>query len=222
IPGIGRVSEQMLAAVGVKMCGDIFTHRATLALLDKHFHLQDKLEILLGLGSNVVRPWPREARKSVGAERLAATGEYSIDDLWSMNRTFHAIDDPAKITEKLEHVAKELEEDLERLGYAGHTVTLKVKLDTFEPKSVHKPVHKYEELLTVRNTSDASRSKSHEWNQIGQELLAYELPLRLRLIGLRVTNLKDLRAPESGIKRFFGQIEPEEDRPNKKRKLEQK
>jgi DNA polymerase kappa len=74
-------------------------------------------------------------------------------------------------------------------------------------------------------------------NQIGQELLAYELPAKLRLIGLRVTNLKDLRAPESGIKKvrlcvvlldhvlmpaqqFFGQIEPGEDRPSKRRKLD--
>jgi len=67
-------------------------------------------------------------------------------------------------------VARELESDLDRLGFAGHTVTLKVKLDTFEcksrllnkayvdtevvrsrAKSAHKPVCKYEELLAVRS-----------------------------------------------------------------------
>jgi hypothetical protein len=91
-------------------------------------------------------------------------------DKW-IKSTFRAIDDPAKIQEKLELVARELESDLERLGFAGHTVTLKVKLDTFEcqplpsvlfviyantvavrsrAKSAHKPVRKYEELVTVR------------------------------------------------------------------------
>ncbi|KAG8810363.1 hypothetical protein FRC19_004586, partial [Serendipita sp. 401] len=210
VPGIGRVSERLLDSIGIRTCGDIYTHRATLALLDKHFHLHEKLEIFLGLGSNVVKPWPRESRKSVGAER-----------------TFQTISDPAMIHAKLEHVAQELEEDLERLGYAGHTVTLKLKLDTFEgmrltssseekglngqrdlvrsrAKSAHKPLRKYDELLSI-----------------GEELLAHELPLKLRLLGLRVTNLKDLRAPEHGIKRFFGQAAGEGSlRLTKRRKLD--
>lgn len=39
--------------------------------------------------------------------------------------------------------------------------------------------------------------------QIGKDLLLPELPLTIRLIGLRVTKLKDLRAaePAGGIKR---------------------
>lgn len=38
--------------------------------------------------------------------------------------------------------------------------------------------------------------------QIGKELLMAEFPLRLRLIGLRVTKLKDLRTSNNtGIKR---------------------
>lgn len=190
IPGIGRVTERLLDAVEIRTCGDIYTHRATLALLDKHLHLREKLAVYLGLGSTQVKPWARESRKSVGAER-----------------TFRAIEDPAKIQEKLELVTRELEGDLERLGFAGHTVTLKLKLDTFEArsraKSARKPVRKYDELLAI-----------------GQELLAHELPLRLRLLGLRVTNLKDLRAPETGIKRFFGNPQEAAIRPAKRRKLD--
>ena len=39
--------------------------------------------------------------------------------------------------------------------------------------------------------------------QVGKELILTEFPLKLRLIGLRVTKLKDLRAASStnGIKR---------------------
>lgn len=31
--------------------------------------MREKLAVYLGLGSTRVKPWPREARKSVGAER---------------------------------------------------------------------------------------------------------------------------------------------------------
>jgi len=46
--------------------------------------------------------------------------------------------------------------------------------------------------------------------KIGKELLLPELPLTLRLIGLRATKLKDLKAPESktGIKRVRLSIFP--------------
>jgi hypothetical protein len=51
-------------------------------------------------------------------------------------RTFHALGDKDKLLEKLEHIAEDLEEDMVRTGWAGRTVTLKYKLDTFqsEPK----------------------------------------------------------------------------------------
>lgn len=88
----------------------------------------------------------------------------------TIHRTFHATGDPVLINEKMDHVARELEEDMERLGYAGNTITLKVKLDTFEgmypvlqlcppgnlthlvrsrAKTVHKPVRTYDEFMAV-------------------------------------------------------------------------
>jgi DNA polymerase kappa len=69
IPGIGRVNERLLEAVGVKTCGDIYTRRSTLSLMDKHFPLHWLLETYLGIASNVVQPGAREERKSIGAER---------------------------------------------------------------------------------------------------------------------------------------------------------
>lgn len=37
-------------------------------------------------------------------------------------------------------------------------------------------------------------------DQIAQELLRKELPLRIRLLGIRLSTLKDLTVPEKGIK----------------------
>ncbi|KAG1812401.1 uncharacterized protein BJ212DRAFT_1448109 [Suillus subaureus] len=94
----------------------------------------------------------------------------------------------------------------ERGGWTGKTVTLKFKLDTFQ-------------VFTRAKSFDRwVSSKKEDLFTIGKELLLPELPLTLRLIGLRVTKLKDLHAPEpaGGIKRFF---EPANSSPRKRLRL---
>ncbi|KAK2464297.1 hypothetical protein APHAL10511_003754 [Amanita phalloides] len=189
VPGVGRVNERMLDSIGIKTCGDVFTHRATIYLMDKHFGLNFLLRTHLGIASNVVQPHQREERKSIGAEK-----------------TFAPLSDKQKILAKLEEIAEELEEDMETNGWTGRTVTLKYKLDTYQvftrAKSTGKWVKKKDELYTI-----------------GKELLIPEFPLRLRLIGLRVTKLKDLRvSSEIGIKRFFESLN--ESSPRKRAKHE--
>ncbi|KIL62574.1 hypothetical protein M378DRAFT_12776 [Amanita muscaria Koide BX008] len=189
IPGVGRVNERLLDSIGIKTCGDIFTHRATVYLMDKQFGTNFLLRTYLGIASNVVMPHQREERKSIGSER-----------------TFTPLDDKQKILEKLQEIAQELEDDMESNGWTGRTVTLKYKLDTYQvftrAKSTNKWVKKKEELFTI-----------------GKELLMPEFPLRLRLIGLRVTKLKDLKATNNtGIKRFF---EATDNSPRKRVKIEE-
>jgi len=70
IPGIGRVQERLFDSIGIKTCGDIYTQRATISLMDKEFGLRAMLCAYLGLGSNIVQPSARDERKSIGAERL--------------------------------------------------------------------------------------------------------------------------------------------------------
>ncbi len=43
-----------------------------LALLDKQFGLHSLLRVYLGVASNVVQPWVREEKKSIGSERSLA------------------------------------------------------------------------------------------------------------------------------------------------------
>lgn len=98
VPGVGRVNERLLDSIGIKVrpspgrfvikfgnilmtlvrlvlkcaiktCGDIYTHRAILSLMDKHFGLHFLLQAYLGIASNIVQPGQREERKSIGAER---------------------------------------------------------------------------------------------------------------------------------------------------------
>ncbi|KAJ3778694.1 DNA/RNA polymerase [Lentinula raphanica] len=189
VPGIGRVHERMLESIGVTTCGDIFTHRVDVALLDKEFGLRFMLETYLGIASNVVRPHSREERKSIGAER-----------------TFHPLGDKDKILQKLEEVAEELENDMAHTGWAGRTVTLKYKLDNYQ---VFTRAKSFKRWITRKDDLFAT----------GKELLLPELPLKIRLIGLRVTKLKDLKlSADSGIKRYFG--ENGDSSPRKKRKFD--
>ena len=53
----------------IKTCGDVYIHRAVLFLMDKEFGMRSLFSAYLGIGSNVVEPWGRGERKSIGAER---------------------------------------------------------------------------------------------------------------------------------------------------------
>ncbi|EIN11671.1 IMS-domain-containing protein [Punctularia strigosozonata HHB-11173 SS5] len=192
IPGIGRVSERLLDSIGVKTCGDIYPHRATLSLLDKHFSLHWLLQTYLGIASNVVQPGSREERKSIGAER-----------------TFNPISNREKLLQKLDEVAHELEEDMTRGGWVGKTITLKYKLSSYQ-------------VFTRAKSFDRWISKKDDLFSARKELLLNDWPLELRLIGLRVTKLKDLRAEEqgdAGIKRFLKPASSGPASPRKRRKV---
>ncbi|KAI0705092.1 hypothetical protein C8T65DRAFT_653194, partial [Cerioporus squamosus] len=195
VPGVGRVHERLLDSIGIKTCGDIFTQRAVLSLMDKEFGLMFLLQAYLGIASNVVEPWQREERKSIGAER-----------------TFNPISDTEKIHAKLEEVAAELSSDMTEGGWTGKTITLKYKLDTYKVFTRAKSLDKW------------VSTKKEDLFAIGKELLKPELPLTLRLIGLRVTKLKDTKAEAEskarGIKRFFNS-DPAGGSPPKKRRKEE-
>ncbi|OCH87051.1 DNA/RNA polymerase [Obba rivulosa] len=194
VPGVGRVNERLLESIGIRTCGDIYTHRGVLSLMDKEFGLHFLLQTYLGIASNVVQPYQREERKSIGAERTFST-------LWKQE----------DILQKLEEVAAELEADMQEGGWAGKTVTLKYKLDT------------YQVFTRAKSFDRWICAKREDLIAIGKELLMPELPLRVRLIGLRVTKLKDMRKDAekkaAGIKRFFESVSGPAS-PSKKRRVQ--
>jgi len=168
-------------------CGDIYKCRGVLSLLDKQFGLHSMLRVHLGIASNVVQPWAREERKSIGSERSPGTNTNDNSSSLTLSiRTFNATSEKEKIMHKLEDIAAELEDDMERGGWAGRTVTLKYKLDTYE-------------VFTRAKSFNRWIKTKAELYEAGKELLQFEWPLCLRLIGLRVTKLKDLQKKGGGI-----------------------
>ncbi|KAI9785571.1 MAG: hypothetical protein M1816_000382 [Peltula sp. TS41687] len=175
VNGVGRVFERELDAIGIRTCGDIFDHRAYLANLFGEKAFNFLVNCYLGLGRTKVQPAEEYERKSVGTES-----------------TFHDMSGKAELRTKLRSTAEELEKDLARTQLKGRTLVLKVKLHTYElltrqvmpPKAVHEADDLYNYALPMLTK------------------LEKEIPnMKLRLMGLRVTNLVSMK--KEGLD-FFG------------------
>ena len=119
-------------------CGDIYTQRAVISLMDKQFGLMFLLRTHLGVASNVVQAHQRDERKSIGAERSIYSLSVFKFVFHTHHRTFAPISEKEQILGKLNEVAVELEKDMEQNGWTGRTVTLKYKLDTYQGVSLSK------------------------------------------------------------------------------------
>ena len=179
VNGVGRVFERELDAIGIKACGDIYPHRALLAKLfgEKAFYFL--AQCYLGLGRTKIQPIENYERKSVGTET-----------------TFHEIGNKQEFRDKLWMIAQELEKDLARTQFKGRTLVLKVKLATFEVLS-----RQCQPSRAVYHAKDL-----YTFSLPMLEKLERETPnLKLRLIGLRCTNLVSTK--KVGID-FFGTVRP--------------
>ncbi len=176
VNGVGRVFERELHAIGVKTCGDIYAYRQYLAKLFGEKAFQFLMQCYLGLGRTKVQPAEEYERKSVGTES-----------------TFADISGHVELRDKLRWTAEELEKDMQRTGFKGRTLVLKVKLHTYEvftrqvipPKAVYlaDDLYKYSVPMLAK--------------------LEQDFPgLRLRLMGLRCIHLVSMKRPDTMA--FFG------------------
>lgn len=176
VNGIGRVFERELEALGIKTCGDIYSHRHYLSQLfgDKAFRFL--LSVHLGLGATSVRPSEESERKSVGTES-----------------TFRDMSDPAELKAKLRHIAEELEGDLARTECKGRTLVLKIKLHTYE-------------VLTRQVAPPFAVSRADDLYRYGlpmmERLMREHEKFTLRLMGLRCTHLVSTK--KGDVESFFG------------------
>ncbi|KAJ7562419.1 hypothetical protein O6H91_03G068200 [Diphasiastrum complanatum] len=95
----------------------------------------------------------------------------------SNERTFMATTDESFFSKKLEELAEALAVDMAKEGLQGRTLTLKLKTASFEVRTRAVSLHQY-----IFSKSDILLHAS--------KLLKAEVPLSLRLIGLRLANFK--------------------------------
>ncbi len=176
VNGVGRVLERELASVGIKTCGDIYAQRQYLEQLFGQKTQEFLLRCYLGLGRTNIQPAEEYERKSVGTER-----------------TFREMGDPVQMREQLRRTAEALESDMRKAECKGRTLCLKVKLHTFE-------------VLTRQVVPPKAVCLADDLNNFSLPMLAkleQEFPgMKLRLMGLRCTQLVSTRKPDT--RAFFG------------------
>ncbi|KAH1098900.1 hypothetical protein J1N35_015821 [Gossypium stocksii] len=96
----------------------------------------------------------------------------------SSERTFSATEDAALLYQKLADIAEMLSADMQKEGLSGRTLTLKLKTASFEVRTRAVTLQKY-----ISSSDDILKHASN--------LLKAELPISLRLIGLRVSHFNE-------------------------------
>ncbi|XP_068104869.1 DNA polymerase kappa isoform X2 [Hyperolius riggenbachi] len=184
VPGIGKVTEKMLQALGITNCTDLYQQRALLSLLFSEISWHNFLNISLGLGSTHIEK--DGERKSMSTER-----------------TFSEMSCAEEQYDLCRELCKDLAEDLHKEGLKGRTVTLKLKNVNFEVKTrastVSYTVSTQEEIFLL--AKDILRA---EIESVSPE------PLRLRLMGVRVSGFvsEDDKKHQKSITSFLCSNKP--------------
>jgi DNA polymerase kappa len=164
IPGIGKVTERILTdAFGVESVGDILRHRAAL----HHVLSEGMCRWLIASALGVCLPSHDEDH-----------GADAVRKSVSRERTFGPLREAAKLREITVDLCRRVAQDLARLDGidGGKTVTLKIKRSDFSVFSRSKTI--------ATHVADAAGLE-----RVVMPALERELPLEVRLLGLRVSGL---------------------------------
>jgi DNA polymerase kappa len=106
----------------------------------------------------------------------------------STSRTFAPTNDAKLFYEHLRHIAEELARRLDQENLEGKTIAVIFKMQTFEQFTRQKALTKYISL-------------QHDLYTYCKAILDKEVPISLRLLGIRITNLRDKNT--SSVKSYF-------------------
>jgi len=124
-------------------------------------------------------------RTSLGIQQPRQQGEASTRKSFSRERTFRDMSDQAHLERKCREICDRLASDLAAAQAGARNVTLKLKLTDFSIRS--------------RSVSLASAiSTSEQLFDMAVDILRKELPLTLRLMGVRASNLVSLSGGNVG------------------------
>ncbi|CAG0879653.1 unnamed protein product [Darwinula stevensoni] len=161
IPGIGNVTGQLLASLGVTKCRDVCENRGLINLLFSELSCHHFMQVSLGMGSTSLSTWTERERKSISVEQ-----------------TFQDTSDKATLIQKCRELSEDLSEEMKEKQLVGKAVTLKIKTSGFAVKT------KVRNMASYTNDVD-------EIFMVAQRILHGELdqPVTLRLMGVRMSSL---------------------------------
>ncbi|XP_028661523.2 DNA polymerase kappa isoform X1 [Erpetoichthys calabaricus] len=178
VPGIGKVTEKMLKALGITTCSELRQQGALLSLLFSETSWHHFLQISLGLGSTHLE---RDGeRKSMSTER-----------------TFSEISDPEEQYSLCRELCSDLAKDLKKEGLRGRTVTLKLKNVNFALKT------KASTLSYAVSTEDEIFALAKDLLKTEIDNSSPQ-PLRLRLMGVRISGFQSQEDKKQQQKSILG------------------
>lgn len=179
--GIGPKSAQRLEALGIATLGDLARH--------------DREALLLQFGQSH-GAWLHEAAWGRDDSALVTTSEpVSISRETTFERDLHAVRDRAELGRIFTALCTQLAGDLQRKGYCGRNVGIKLRYDDFTAVT---------RVVTLPEYIDGAAAIRRA---AGQCLRRAPLGRRLRLLGVRMGALKrsqQLAHEESGSLELFG------------------
>jgi len=192
VGGIGNVQEQLLKAIGVETCADIYTKRAEVKLLFSELSFQFYMQVSQGISATTVTAPEERERKSISQET-----------------TFRGTSDRAELLEILGELARGLASDMDEKGLLGTSLTLKVKTEDFQVKS---------KVCQLPELSCEESSLLPAARALLTQLLEALQGQPLRLMGLRMAELRHKdevagRARQTNIHSFFKEGQREETNP---------
>ncbi len=163
INGIGPRASEKLASLGIATVGDIA--RAKPDLLQEHFGL-------------TYAKWLMQAANGIDDRPVVVSSEpKSMSRETTFERDLHPKRDRSTLSEAFTRLCVRVAEDLQRKGYVGRTIGIKLRFDNFETVTRD---------LTVPVPTDDAKAIRHAATEC---LKRVSLTRRLRLLGVRVSAL---------------------------------
>ncbi len=163
VNGIGPKASEKLAALGVQTIGELA--RQTQEFLSEHF------------GRNYGEWLARVARGLDDRPVVTSSEPKSISRETTFERDLHAKTDRAQLSEIFTSLCQRVSDDLQRKGYVGKTIGIKLRYDDFRTVT--------RDLSLPVATDDAKEIR----RAAGECLKRVPLQKRLRLLGVRVSAL---------------------------------
>lgn len=184
IPGIGRVTDKLLQNVcNIHTGMDLYQKRGLVRFLFQPATANFLLKASVGCSG--------EGSFFPGAEEESTTSSSEHQKGISRERTFQSESDWGQLNIRLEEIARMLAKDMMRKNVVGHTITVKVKLETFDVLSRSQSqkrgvyVQNPEELATIAAGLFATIRAAHGRNGKKNGKSRFSV----RLLGIRCSNL---------------------------------
>jgi DNA polymerase-4 len=163
INGIGPKAADRLVALGIRTVGELAA--------------QDRAWLQQQFGRAYGR-WLHDAAHGVDDRPLVTRGEpVSMSRETTFERDLHAVRDRAELTGILDRLVQQLATDLQRKGYAGRTIGIKLRFEDFRTVT--------RDQTLPQPVADAAGIR----HAAGQCLKRVDLTRRLRLLGVRAAAL---------------------------------